>query len=118
MSNRKAYSPYRLRVSWRSVLVAVDSPVPLTLNCWRATIWNATGSGTAALLDGISCDELFFDGANNTTPGRLVVGGLRDHEGRAIYLNQTVQLVATGPNITFAIQEEWLDTDSAANTGR
>lgn len=108
----RAASPYRLRSSWRMFDVAGAS-VDVPLNAWRITVFVMPGQ-TSMTLDGIPVPDLFTN-LDRLQAGRLVFGGMVDHEERAVYLNQTINFTANG-SARVTIQEEWLDTDSEPNT--
>lgn len=109
----RAASPYRLRSSWRMFALQPGTSMQVPVNAWRVTLY-AVPNDLTAYIDGVEIIALFRDKSTTAQAGRLRFGGLRDHDGRAVYVNQTITLVCED-RVRFTIQEEYLDTDSAPN---
>lgn len=81
-------------------------PIPVNINCWRATIYFSDPSGNNTVWDGIQLREIFV---NNVSGENLVVviGGAM-YDERPVYLNET-HYFATGGAGEILVVEEFYD---------
>lgn len=89
--------------------------VEVPLNCWRASLFVAAVSLlSGATLDGVDLDTLFQTPFGKPL-SRLILGGAYDASGRCVYMNELHTIVTGTENLSGALVEEYIDTDSNPN---
>lgn len=92
---------YTVRATFRNLSGRLGTVVPLTVNCWRVTIYLA---GNDVNLNGADCQGM-------TPNGRIVLGGHPPVNGQVVNIQQRIEVFCKTNVQTRAalVVEEYLD---------
>lgn len=107
----------RVRVVFRQVVLpaTAEAPIPVAVNCWRLRMFS--NASLPPIIDGVNFE--FFNVNSPVIRENLViettVGGVMDHQGFPVYLNQTFHVKSSGASTGLLLVEEYIDVDARQN---